>query len=243
MKYLVEKYGEVTSTNDIAAKKAKSGAPEGTVVLAEQQNCGRGRMGRTFMSPGGGVYMSVVLRPSLSAEQSLLITTAAAVAVAETVEKFTGKVADIKWVNDVYLDGKKVCGILTEGAFAHDGSLAYAILGIGVNVIAPSGGFDKEIENIAGSLFENGAECDKEAIARDILDNFARYYEHLERKPHFDGYVRRSMLHGKTVTVLRGGEEVCTADVKGITADFALRILTERGEETLTSGEVSVKLK
>lgn len=234
----IKRFAEVTSTNDIIKAMAKDGAPEWTVAVADRQTAGRGRMGRSFMSPSGtGIYMSVLLRPELCADMSLLITTAAAAAVAKAIEKHTGKAAKIKWVNDIFVDGKKVCGILTEGQISQEGTLAYAVLGIGVNLEPPKGGFG-ELESIAGAMFECSG-YDKERIIFDILENFAEYYKNLEAKPHYNDYVSRDMLNGKRVNVLRAGEMVYESKVCGIDENFAL--VTEHG--TLQSGEVSVKVK
>jgi len=239
----IERFDRVASTNDIAAERARAGAREGTVILASSQSAGRGRMGRRFVSEENcGVYMSVLLRPAFSPENSLLITTAAAVAVAETVEKYTGKAAQIKWVNDVYIDGKKVCGILTEGRISGD-KLEYAILGIGLNLIVPSGGFDDSIKDIAGALFEKENAPDTEEVARNILSNFEKYYKCLLDKPHFDGYARRNMLMQREVDIIRGGEKAGEGKVIGIADDFSLKLLTSSGEISLSTGEVSVKIK
>ena len=101
------------STNDAAKQLAAQGAPEGTIVFAEQQTAGKGRMHRAFFSPAGtGIYMSLILRPAIPAEEALFITTSAAAAVAEAIESVAGKAAGIKWVNDVFCEGKKVCGVL-----------------------------------------------------------------------------------------------------------------------------------
>lgn len=237
----IKHFPTVTSTNDIIKEMAKDGAREGTVVIADTQSAGRGRMGRSFMSPcGTGIYMSVLLRPCLSADKALLITTAAAVAVAKTVEKHTGRPADIKWVNDVYQCGKKVCGILTEGQISQSGSLEYAVLGIGVNLEVPKGGFG-ELENVAGAIFDGG-KYDKEQIAADILKNFWVYYENLEEKPHYADYVSRDMLRGKTVKVMRSGEVLYEAKVCGIDENFSLVIERYGKKEPLATGEVSVKI-
>ncbi|MDO4396216.1 MAG: biotin--[acetyl-CoA-carboxylase] ligase [Clostridia bacterium] len=128
---------EVDSTNVVAREKATAGAPDGYTVVAGSQTKGRGRMGRAFYSPAGtGVYMSLVLRPkNFSPQNAVKLTTMAAVAVCRAIEKVSGEKAEIKWVNDVYVRGKKVCGILREASFnLEDGSLEYAVLGIGINV-------------------------------------------------------------------------------------------------------------
>lgn len=235
-------FDSVTSTSDVIKDMAKMGAPEGTVVIADHQSAGRGRMGRSFMSPRGtGLYMSILLRPKLPASDALLITTAAAAAVAGAIEKHTGKPTAIKWVNDIYSDGKKVCGILTEGQALSDGSLDFAVLGIGVNLTLPEGGFGG-LKDIAGAIFDS-AGFDKDALASDILNNFFGYYKVLESKPHYGDYCARDMLSGKTVTVYRAGEALYDAVVKGIGDDFSL--ITEHCgiTEKLSTGEVSVRVK
>ncbi len=121
----------VTSTNTVLKELAEHGGREGMVVIAQRQTMGKGRLGRSFYSPqGGGLYMSVLLRPRFSAEEALSITTAAAVAVARAIDDVTGERAMIKWVNDVYFHGRKVCGILTEASVDFENSgLHYAVLG------------------------------------------------------------------------------------------------------------------
>lgn len=234
MQFLIEKLDTVTSTNDVLKEKAAAGAPAGTVVVAKRQTAGRGRMGRSFLSPEGGIYMSILLRPAGAAVDALRFTAHAAVAVALAVEKHTGRAAQIKWVNDIYQNGKKVCGILAEGkANAH--GLDYVVLGIGVNLQAPKGGFPEDLRDIAGALFTDET-FEKDAILRDILEN-------LSAKDAYAEYTKRDMLFGKTVTVLRGGEVVCTAVANGITEDFGLRIVTESGEQVLHTGEVSIRIK
>lgn len=233
-------FDEVTSTNDIIKEAARNGAKEWTVAIANSQSAGRGRMGKSFMSPRGtGIYMSILLRPTLDAENALLITTAAAVAVAKVIEAHTAKKASIKWVNDVFVDGKKVCGILTEGQLTDNGKFDYAILGIGINLTVPKGGF-MEIENIAGALFEN-CDYDKNKIIDDILNCFAAYYEKITDKPHFEDYAKRDMLCGKVVNVIRAGEVLYSATVCGIDRDFSLVIEHDGKKENLATGEVSVK--
>lgn len=142
------------STNAEALRRAVDGAPEGTVIVAEEQTAGRGRRGRSFFSPAGtGIYLSILVRPALAAERAHLLTCSAAVAVAEAIEACAGVDASIKWVNDVYCRGKKVAGILTEGSFDLEGGvLQHAVVGIGVNVRPPHAGFPAEIAERAGAV-------------------------------------------------------------------------------------------
>ncbi|MBO5929451.1 MAG: biotin--[acetyl-CoA-carboxylase] ligase, partial [Clostridia bacterium] len=161
-------YALLDSTNTELCRLAREGAPEGTVIFADEQQKGRGRRGHTFFSPLSGLYMSLLLRPQ--AEVSPLhITTAAAVAVAEAIEQLTGIPAGIKWVNDIYCNGKKVCGILTEGAFfPGSAQLQYAVLGIGINVGLME--FPEELREIATSVSnECGFEVSKEVLIDEVL--------------------------------------------------------------------------
>lgn len=242
MIYSFQSHEELDSTNRLAHELAKNGAPEGTVVTARRQTNGRGRFGRSFFSPDGtGLYMSIILRPALSVDRVLYITTAAAAAVARAVERLTAESAQIKWVNDVYYRGKKVAGILTEGAVSGD-TLAYAVLGIGVNVAPPNGGFPTEIIRKAGTLFDTP--CDKcDELCHHILDYFDEYYGTLTQKPFLEDYRSRSLLNGKTVQLL-GTDDVPieTATVLGIDDECALIVQTKDGIRHLQSGDVSLRL-
>lgn len=234
---------KTVSTNEDVKRLAESGDGEFTVVLARSQTGGKGRMGRSFYSGDGGLYFSVLLRPGFSADTCLKITTAAAVAMAKAIEKISQKQTKIKWVNDIFVGSKKVCGILTEGAFdAENGQLKYAVLGIGVNVAAPKGGFPSEIAETAGSLFEaygvpSLVYC---ALLNAFLENFKIYYKSIERMPHIEEYRKRSFLDGKTVTYEIAGK-AHTGVVCGI-GDNAELMVKEKGKEaSLLSGEVRIK--
>lgn len=241
----VEAYPLLDSTNRAAAEAAARGEAEGLVVVAGAQNAGRGRKGRAFHSPAGtGLYMSVLLRPALPLSDAPLLTPAAAVAVAEAVERVAGRAARIKWVNDVLLDGKKVCGILTETACdVQSGRLTYAVLGIGVNLTPPDGGFPREIADTAGALFARGA-CPPEAaerLAAAILNAFSPLYAGLGERAWLDAYIARSSVIGRRVQVLsaQGGRE---AIVTGVDRDARLLVRYADGsEEALASGEISVR--
>lgn len=235
----------VSSTNTVLKALAEKGAAEGKILIAREQTAGRGRMNRSFYSPAGtGIYMSLLMRPALSAPESLYITTAAAVAVAEAIEHVTEQKAQIKWVNDVYLRGKKVCGILTESAFDMETKrLSYAVLGIGVNMRRPPEGFPGGLEPIVTSVF---SETDytperRDRIVAEIIERFWHFYENLTGKAFIKGYRERSFLTGKDVYVT-GGQDRRPARVLGIDGEFRLRVRYEDGTEVcLQSGEVSVK--
>ncbi len=233
----------VTSTNTVLKELAEKGGAEGMVLIAEQQSAGKGRMGRSFYSPKGtGLYMSILLRPKFSAEESLSITTAAAVAVAGAVETVTGRRAMIKWVNDVYLDGYKVCGILTEASIDFEfGGLHYAVLGIGVNLREPEGGFSGELKKVAGALFKSdpppGAKVN---LATEILNRFFQFYGHLTDSPFLKEYQERSLLSGMKISFTRGNETK-NGTVRCVDDQFRLVVRLENGgEEAFSAGEVNI---
>lgn len=239
---LVEVHEEIDSTNMAAKRLGLAGAPTGTLVVAGRQKQGRGRLGRTFVSPPGGVYLSLLLRPDVAAPDALTATGAAAVAVCRAVEELTRCSLAIKWVNDLFYGGKKVCGILTEGALdLENGGLRYAILGIGINICPPAGGFPPELAPIAGALTETGGEALRAPLAAAVLDEFFALYPHLTEKPFYDDYVSRSLLTGRQIEVLRGGTRIPAA-VRGIDGDFHLHVIYADGrEEHLAAGEVSTR--
>lgn len=233
----------VTSTNTVLKELAERGAHEGMVVVAEHQEQGKGRLGRTFYSPrSAGLYMSILLRPSISPEESLAITTAAAVAAAEAVSTATGREAKIKWVNDVYLDGKKICGILTEAAIDFEnGKLNYAVLGIGVNIQEPPGGFPGELKNTAGALFREDPPAGvRTALAAGILKRFFGYYRALPAHSYMDEYKRRSLLTGLEIT-FRQGRQAWEGVVLGVDDEARLLVRLPDGQEkAFSAGEVAI---
>ena len=203
----IEIFKTVTSTNSLMKEKAESGAKEWTVIVADEQTLGRGRMGRSFYSPPNtGIYMSVLLRPALPANQSIYITTCAAVAVAKAIEINTGVEAKIKWVNDIFIENKKVCGILTEGTTdIENGELKYVVLGIGINVFPPEELFPTEIKDVATSIFEKDMH-DKDyrsKIIADIINDLMEMYPELPQKKFFDDYKKRSFILGEKINIIR----------------------------------------
>ncbi len=233
---------ETDSTNNDAKRIAAEGAIEGTAVLADRQTAGKGRLGRSFFSPEEkGIYMSIVLRPQVALESSTLITSMAAVAVARAIEKTSGVYAQIKWVNDVFLNGKKVCGILTEGAVdSESGKLAYAVLGIGVNVGCME--FPEELREVATSVGnEAGRQIQKEALIAEILNELEALYGTLASGGFLEESRKRSLVIGKDIKVV-GTEQSYPAKAVAIDDLGQLVVETEKGRQTLRSGEVSVRL-
>lgn len=235
----------VISTNTLAKEMAVNGAPEGTVIIATEQTEGRGRMGRSFYSPDStGLYLSLILRPTLDLNDSLLITTSAAVAVAQAIERLTKNSVQIKWVNDLFMNDKKVCGILTEASLnIENGGLEYAVVGIGINAITKD--FPDDIKDIAGSIFSKSP-TDMPIIsvlAAEVLNNLSIFMDNLTDRDYLQEYKNRSFLIGKEILVLKGNEAI---PAKAIDIDDRARLVveyTDGSKEALTSGEVSVRKK
>ncbi len=229
---------ETSSTNDLAKEYAKNGEKEGTVVVAEHQTKGKGRLGRSFFSPqGAGLYMSVILRP-VAEKNSLLITSFASVAVCRATQKLCGVAPKIKWVNDVYLNGKKVCGILTESLMS-EGKAEYIILGIGINVNGAE--FPEDIKDIATSIEkETLKKQDKKALLREILKELDELYKTYDNGEFLEESKELSCVLGKEIKVIRGNE---TYIAKAVDLDSLGGLIIERDgkKETLNSGEVSIR--
>lgn len=234
---------EVDSTNKYLKALAREGAPHGTVILAEGQTAGHGRFNRVFFSPDRcGVYMSLLLRPRLHAEEGLLITAAAAVAVCRAVETLTHKKPNIKWVNDILFNGKKLCGILTEGSVSENGDLEWAVLGIGINAYLPEGGFNPDIKDIATAVFDSLQEGSRDLLAATVINEFQRIYETLPRKDFLEEYKTRSCVIGRKIEVLKNGTSR-PATALDITDNCELLVtFTDNTTELLNSGEISIKL-
>ncbi|MBE6612118.1 MAG: biotin--[acetyl-CoA-carboxylase] ligase [Ruminococcaceae bacterium] len=231
------------STNLEARRMAEAGDFSECAIAARRQTGGRGRLGRSFFSPDGGLYLSLLLKPDLSPSDALSLTTAAAVAVCRAIEELTSHRACIKWVNDVYIGDRKVCGILTEAKIS-GGRLQYAIVGIGVNIIAPENGFPAEIADRAGALYDYNPS--KMAMRIPLAQTIIRTFLGIIRtnEPHYEEYRRRSMLIGKKVNVhqIHDGESL-PATVIGIDEACRLEVKYEDGRlEALTAGEVTLAL-
>lgn len=235
-----EEHEETDSTNRVAKELAAKGAPEGTLVLAKRQSGGKGRLGRSFFSPEGGIYMSMVLRPTISADRALLITTCAAVAVARAIERVCDVTAGIKWVNDIFVNGKKVCGILAEaGLNPNSDTPDYVILGIGINVKKQS--VPEDLEHIVGCLENVGQPVLKEDLIAAVWEEFAGLYRNLSTAVYMEEYRKRSILLGKDVTVYASDSDY-KATVTDIDKEGHLIINRDGRREELSFGEISVRL-
>lgn len=231
---------EVGSTNDVCRALAADGAPAGTVVVAEKQTAGRGRRGRSFFSPQDtGLYMSLLLRPDMAAADAASLTAVTAVGAAAALERVTGRTVGIKWVNDLFIDGKKVCGILTEAAMCGGSDrLDFAVVGIGINLGLPCGGFPAELQTVAGAAAPHLGDVRAETACA-VLEALAPIYADPAAPQWVAQYRARSVLDGQRVRVAVGGT-ACTALALGVDEQFGLRIRCDDGtERTLTSGEAS----
>ena len=233
--YAVTVLEEIDSTNTALKEMAQQGARIGTTLIAQRQTGGRGRLGRQFYSVEGGLYLSTLLRPTNSDPGS--ITCRAAVAAARAIESLCPANIDLKWVNDLYLNGRKVAGILAEGVFAPDGSLTAVVLGIGINVYNP---LPAALEGIATSLANEGYHLTREQVAAAFLNGLTQVL--CADASVMEEYRRRNVVLGRQVTVMRGSETY-PATAESITDEGHLVVRTTDNEiRTLSSGEVSVKL-
>ena len=252
--YDIHTVSETGSTNSDVREAGLSGAPEGYVLLAESQTAGRGRQGRAFYSPkGSGLYMSLLLRPTIPAKDAVMITAMAGVAAARAVESLIGGTGagkdfsvQIKWVNDLVYQGHTICGILTEGMLSMEtGGFDQAVLGLGFNLSAPEGGWPEEIRGIAGGLFESPVfpSDARVRLAAAFLSEFLPLYRRLPEKTFLPEYRARMLVLGQKVDVLEPDGSSREALAEGL--DDECRLLVRfPGDEFLTplgSGEVRIR--
>lgn len=237
MNHPIVHFQTTDSTNIQAKRLAQEGAQHGTVVIAEEQTQGRGRFSRHFYSPSGqGIYLSILLRPDRQIPELGLITCASAVAVYRAIRLETGQDTQLKWVNDVYWHGKKICGILVESS-VKNGQIDFLVVGIGINTAVTQ--FPKELEQKAGTLFVS----DKQRLILTLLSEFDAIYQTLESREFMQDYIAHSMVIGKRVTLIKGSQEE-KARVEGITQDGHLIVFTDQGEKKeISSGEISLKME
>lgn len=238
----VEVHDHLDSTNNRVKQLANQGASHGYLVCADSQSVGRGRFGRAFFSPEhSGVYITYLLRPTVSPERAAMITSLAAVAVARAIESLCDVKIGIKWVNDLYINGKKACGILCEaGMDFESGALNYVALGIGVNVCGME--FPEELREIATSIEnECGQPISRSRLIAEISNQLEELYPQLVDGAFMAECRRRSIVIGRDVTVLRG-EERYSAHVIDIDNMGRLVIKTETGVQRLGAGEISLRL-
>lgn len=236
-------YKTLESTNKTAKEMAVAGAEHGTVIIADSQTKGRGRYSRSYFSPSGGLYMSIILRPEvLNFENPTSVTAFAAVAVCEAIESISEKTPKIKWVNDILIDGKKVCGILTEAVTDFEsGSLDWIVLGIGINVYIKTEDFPDDLQSLATSIFPNEKMFGvRNKLSAEIINRILGYDITPREAEIFRKYKNRLAMLGNQVTVIQNKIEYKAA-VIDIDAAGHLVVKNENGEIiTVSSGEIRV---
>jgi BirA family biotin operon repressor/biotin-[acetyl-CoA-carboxylase] ligase len=241
----LEVHGVVESTNDLALRAGDRGEPEGLCVVADRQAAGRGRRGRSWVSlPGVGLYASILLRPSVPAERVALVTLAAGLAAADAIRAASGVTGRLKWPNDVLLDGRKVAGVLTEGATI-GGTVAHVVVGIGINVNHGQDDFPPELRGQATSLFlATGSHPDRAVLAAGLFDAMDRWYAAL-----CTGEVARIVVAARSSSAILGrpisvmaGDATWDGVAVDLDADGALLVRDPSGTmRRLVSEEVSVR--
>lgn len=233
----------VDSTNTCAKRMILDGAVHGTLVAAEEQTCGRGRYGKPFFSPAGtGVYMSLILKPERRIQEVLPITITSAVAAARVIERFSGGSASIKWVNDIYRNGRKVCGILTEAITDFESGMAEAVVvGIGINVTTGMDVFPETLRQTAGSILPSGGT--RNQMIGQLVSEILCLSEDLSSPEILREYRQKSCVIGKEIS-WQEDESLRTGTAVEIDAQGCLVVQAEGGQRlVLHPGERSVKIK
>lgn len=240
-KYQIHVYDTVDSTNTRAKQLAAEGCPSDTIVIANKQTAGKGRLGRNFYSPpDSGLYLSYVLRTNLRAEDAVLITTAVSVAVARAIQNLTGQEVKIKWVNDLYYKEKKICGILTEAISDFEsGCIEAVVIGIGINLSTEQ--FPDGIRQTAGSLEIDMRQISRNMLAAAVITEVSGLEKMICNRSFLDEYRERSMVIGQRVSIVQ--QEGRIVEVLGIDQNGGLIVKDAEGnQEVLRSGEISIRL-
>ncbi len=240
----VHYFSETDSTNNEAKKLAANNCPEGTVVVAEEQVSGRGRLARGWFSPyGKGIWLSVVLRPPFSPMEAAKCTLMAAVAVNRAINAVTGAGCGIKWPNDILCNGRKVVGILTEMSAEMD-AINHIVIGMGINVNIGQSEFPDEIAATATSLaIASGHQVSRIKLLTAILAELENVYTQVKASgfgPVLEDWKSQSITLGQTVDV-HGLDRSFTGVAIDIDADGALLIETVQGLERVLAGDVSIR--
>lgn len=251
--YLPSKYQDIhvhifdtiDSTNTYA--RTLVDAPHGTVIIARQQTGGKGRLGRSFHSPEDGIYMSIIIKPDFDPGKMTLVTPAAAVAVCNAISSVCNQNAAIKWVNDIYIDNLKVCGILTEGVTDYEtGTISSIVIGIGINTDVNN--FPEELSTIAGAVTGDYV---KSELAAAVITETLELIEAIEDKNLINKYKEKSLVLGKNVQVFKGAYKKSpeedlpsrSAKVLDIDENGGLVVIYSDGtRETLFTGEITVRI-
>lgn len=241
----VQYFDTITSTNDVLKLLAAQDAPEGTCLIAGSQSGGRGRMGRSFLSPPeAGIYMSVLLRPKCTPLELMHLTCAAGCAACDAIQSAMGFRPGIKWINDIVYQQWKLAGILVEMGLAPDGTVGYAVIGIGINCNQNESDFPPEIRSFAGSLkMAAKVPANRAVVAARMMDAFVQTNARLltHQADILTQYRRDCVTIGKSVSVIRGessrpGKALDVDDAGALVVRY-----TDGSIEHVNSGEVSVR--
>lgn len=240
----IQVHKSLESTNKTAKEMAVAGAEHGTIIISDCQTMGRGRYSRNFFSPsGGGLYMSIVLRPeAMHFKNPTSVTAFAAVSVCEAIESISTKVPRIKWVNDIFIDGKKVCGILTEAVTDFEsGGLDWVVLGIGINVHTCTEDFPCDLQSIATSIYPDEKMSGvRNRLSAEIINRILGFETLPSETEIFEKYKKRLMVLGKKITVIQNQVEY-KATAIDVDSVGHLVVKNESGERiTLSSGEIRI---
>ncbi len=232
-------YKEIDSTNNEAKRLISAGLSDVALIIAQRQSEGRGRQGRSFYSPEhGGIYLSLIIHPNTAITKAMSITTMAAVAVAEAIEKMTGEPTEIKWVNDLFYQGKKICGILTEAVTDLEGALVQSvIIGIGINIGTV---FPEQLQEIASCLPSQS--INRNQLIAEIASSLYRMISNADDKEYLQSYRQHSLVLGKEINYLQNGETY-HGTALDIDDNGGLIVRLPDGSQTiLSSGEISLRL-
>lgn len=247
MKIQLKQFDVLQSTNVTAVAFAKEGAVEGTVIVAERQEGGRGRMQRVWSSPKGGLWFTIILRPQIDPQYVAQVTLLAGVAVVKALRKlYATDAIMIKWPNDLLLNGKKICGILSEMQLNENGSIDYAIVGIGVNVDLKPQDFPEELSNTAASL---NLSFGKNYTCTEVLDNILQEFASLYQKWLVEGasvilepWKKLNCTLNRKVFVKDNDEVIFSGEVVAINEEGAIIVRNEEGEsQSFDFGEISIR--
>ncbi len=232
-------YQTIDSTNEEAKRLLLKGAPHNTIILANEQTAGKGRLGRTFYSPAHtGIYLTLIIKPNLHITDAVLLTTTVAVAVCKAIELLTNKQPQIKWVNDIYLGDKKIGGILTEASTNFEnGKVEHVIIGIGLNVKTEN--FPDELEDIADSLQTNS--CSRNQLAAEIINQLTELYEQSHRESIIEQYKLRSNVLGRQIQFTQNGQTKKAVAIDIDASGGLIVELEDKSYHTLNSGEITIR--
>lgn len=237
-------YNNVSSTNDIAKEIAKKNNEEKIVILAETQKCGKGRLGRQWISPKGGLWLSIILRPQISPKEALKLTFITSSAVAETIKAMWGLETEVKWPNDVLVNGKKICGILTETS-TKENIAEFVVVGVGINANIDLKSFPSNLRDTVTSLkHELGCEIKRNALTKNILQNFEHRYKRLRKglwSVLLQEWKSLATFFGEQVEVT-SFDEVLVGEAWDVDKDGALIIRLEDGVlKKVVIGDVTLR--